>query len=514
MMLDRRSVLLAGAASLAGCASAPPPPAAPDPTADAEFRTFVERLAQRPRTARPFLLRRFDTSRLTPAGKILYDALAPGVDAEAALAQRSWGKTGAPYIVTHRNGAYRRAAELRADDRPRFSAREVNRDTNTLEADAARGVIAPDFVLDATITAVQSAQTRVAANNDESHAAIIDALARQLDALRGLRARAFADPGVWRLPGGEEFYAQTLQFQLGASIDPREAHGRALARCRELQGEADALLRAHGLTRGDVGERLRVLRQDARYHYPATDEGKAQVTAEMNARLAQVRRLLADVIEDAADAPGEVRRVPAGQEAGGAAGRRQGAVYFVDLGPVRSTWSLPSVAFHEALPGHIYQAPFEGAAGAPELQARYAFGYSEGWATYAEQLADEAGAYADDPLGRIGYLQWMLFRYGRVVADTGIHVMRWSRERAIEEMRALQGESIAFVSIEDDVTRFCVQPGAYAAQGLAALHIAELRDRTRRQARAFDQKRFHMAMLQHGPLSPPGLDQAARAAFS
>ena len=78
-------------------------------------------------------------------------------------------------------------------------------------------------------------------------------------------------------------------------------------------------------------------------------------------------------------------------------------------------------------------------------------------------------------------------------------------------MRALQGDSIAFVSIEDDVTRFCAQPGAFAAQGLAALHIADLRERARRAARErFELARFHHAMLRHGPLSPPGLEQAAR----
>src|SRR5690606_8547208 len=135
------------------------------------------------------------------------------------------------------------------------------------------------------------------------------------------------------------------------------------------------------------------------------------------------------------------------------------------------------------LPGHIYQAPYEGAAAPPLLQLRYASGYGEGWATYAEQLADETGAFEDDPLGRIGYLQWMLFRMARIVVDSGIHALGWSRARAIEEMRALQGEDIAFVSIEEDVTRICVQPGVYAAQGLAALHIAELRERTRASVR-------------------------------
>jgi uncharacterized protein (DUF885 family) len=512
-MFDRRSLLLGGAAAFTGCASAPA--GEPDPAADAEFRTLVERLGTRARETRPFLLQRFDASRLTPLGRILYDALLPGAEADAALARRTWGASGAPYAVTHRSGAYRRASALREDDRPRISAREVNRETNALRADAERGVIAPDFALDESIAAVEVARSRVAASPNDRHAVIADALADQVELLRDLRARAGSNPGVWRLPEGESFYAQTLQFQLGAPVDPAEAHTRALARCRDFQSEADALLRAQGLTHGSVGERLRALMRDERHLVAQTDEGKARAVAQMNERLARSRELLADVIDDAAAAPGEVRGLAADLEANGTQGRRQGAIYFVDLGATRPVWTLPSVVHHEVLPGHIHQAPYEGAANAPDLQRRYAGGYSEGWATYAEQIAGEAGAYDGDRLARLGYLQWMLFRYARVVADTGIHAMRWSRERAITEMRALQGDSIAFVSIEDDVTRFCIQPGAYAAQGLAALHIAELRERTRRTARGgFDIRRFHTAMLQHGPLSPPGLDAAARAAFA
>ncbi len=510
--LNRRSLLAAGAGALAGCVSAPAAPALEDPAADADLRTLVERLAERPRTARGFLLRRFDAAQLTPQGRILYDALLPGAEADAALARLPWGGAGLPYAVTHRYGAYRTAGDTREDNTPRIAARNVQRQTNQLEADAAGGVIAPDFVLDATIAAVGDARTRVAAIED--HAAVAEALERQVETLRELRARAPSEPGMWRLPGGDAFYAEVLQFQLGASVDAREAHQRAIERCRELHAEADVLLRGQGLARGDVGERLRALGQNPRYHYPVGDEGKARAVADMNARLARTRALLADVIEDAAAAPGEVQRLAANLEARGAQGRRQGAVYYVDLGAVRPSWTLASVVHHEVLPGHIYQAPYEGAAAPPALQLRYASGYSEGWSTYAEQLADEAGAFTDDPLGRIGYLQWMLFRMARVVADTGIHALRWSRERAIAEMRALQGESIAFVSIEEDVTRFCVQPGIYAAQGLAALHIAELRERMRRSARGFSLMRFHRAMLEHGPLSPPGLEQAARAAFA
>jgi uncharacterized protein (DUF885 family) len=509
-MLDRRALLLAGASTLAGCASAP---AAPDPAADAQFRDFVDRLGERSRRTRPFLLRRFDASRLTGEGRILYDAILAGAEADAALARRAWGVNALPYAVTHRYGAYRRAAEMRADDEPDRIAVDVQEDTNRLRGDADRGVAPPDFLLDATINAVEAAAAGVLAHEGDRYERVAYALTRQLEVLRRLRTGAPSAPGVWQFADGEDFYAQTLQFHFGAPIEAARAHEQALARCRDLQSAADALLRAQGWTHGDVAERLRALSADPQFGYD-DDAGKAAAVSDMNAWLGRARITLASAIAGAADAPAEVRRLPANLEAAGRQGRRVGAVYYVDLGAPRPRWTLPSVVHHELIPGHILQAPYETAASPPALQVRYASGYGEGWATYAEQLADEAGAFAEYPLARIGYLQWMLFRMARVVADTGIHALRWSRERAIAEMRALQGESIAFVSIEEDVARFCAQPAAHAAQGLAALHLSDLRLRTGRAAGGtFDARRFHDAVLRYGPLSPPGLDQAARVAF-
>jgi uncharacterized protein (DUF885 family) len=512
-MLHRREVLLAGAAALGGLAHAGP--AAADPEVDAEFRRAVERLGGRSRRTRAFLLQRFNPDRLTSEGRILHEALLPGAEADAALSEFRWGQSGAPYPVTQRNGAYRRAAEMRADDRPGVQVREVTADTSRLEAHAARGVIAPGFVIDATIPAVEAAAQRVRASGEQRYEALANALDNQATALRGLRARAGEEAGVWRLPDGDRYYALALQLQLGAAADPRAAHAKALARCAALQSEADGLLRREGLRSGDVAERLRALLRDERHLFPDSAEGRTQAISYMNERLARVRPLLAGVI-DGADAPAEARALPEAQQANGAAGRRQGGAYLVDLGGIRTrpNWTLTSVVHHELIPGHALQAPFEREANPPDLQRRYSGGYGEGWAIYAEQLADEVGAFSDDPRGRIGYLQWMLFRMARVVADTGMHAMRWSRAQAIDEMRALQGESIAFVSIEDDVTRMCAQPGALAAQGLAALHIAELREATRANAgRNFDLRRFHRAVLRHGPLAPPGLEQAVRVEF-
>lgn len=502
-MMHRRDVLRASAALLAASAS----PAMADDGAGADLRRLVDRLATRSRVTRPFLLRRFDAERLTARERVLYDALLPGAEADAALARRAWGRSGAPYPVTHRNGAWRRAAELREEDRLRDSVRAVNHDTNAIEAAARRGVTAPDFVIDATAPELRAAAQRVAAANVGDGETLVAALTRQAETLEEQRPAGGHEPGMWRLPDGDEFYAQTLQFQLGAPVDAREAHERALERCRDLQNEAGRLLRGLGYAQGSVAQRLKTFAAEDRYRIA----DRAAVVAAMNAQLAKVRALLPAVLDVAA--PGAIVQLDAAASRNGTRGQRVGANYLVDLEARRPTWSFASVVHHEHTPGHILQNRFNG--GAPELQLRYSGGYSEGWATYAEMLADEIGAFEDDAPGRVGYLQWMMFRLARVVGDTGMHAMRWSRERTIEQMYELQGESISFVTIEEDVTRFAAQPGAFAAQGLAALHLMELRERTRRAAgERFTLTAFHDAALRAGPLSPPGLEQAMRAAFN
>jgi uncharacterized protein (DUF885 family) len=494
-MMDRRSLLLAGAGGLSACATQAP---AADAMNDEDFRGLVEHWGQVDRRERAVEIAAFDARRLDAETRISYEAIAQGSWADGLLAAFPWGRNGTPYAVSHRYGAYRRA---------NANPDAIDAETAQLNADAGVGIVAPISVLDAAIAAIDAASVRASG-------AAAEAMRRQSAALTALRARSRIEAGVWALPGGGDFYELTLQFQLGEAISPRDAHRRALAYCRQLQREADALLRAQGLAQGSVAERLRAFATDERQLYPGNAEGKARAIADMNAALARVRPLLRNTL-DGADTPAEVRLVPPEAEAGGMAGRREGSTYHIDFGAIRSRpkWTLATIAYHELVPGHILQAPFEREASAPPLQTRYASGYSEGWATYAERLADEAGAYAGDPASRIGYLQWMLFRFGRVVADTGIHAMRWSRERAIQELRELQGDSIAFVSIEEDVLRMCAQPGAAAAQGLAAMRFAEIRETTRRRLGArFNAYAFHASMLRFGPLPPPALAQAARAA--
>lgn len=288
-------------------------------------------------------------------------------------------------------------------------------------------------------------------------------------------------------------YVAALSAAYGGPVDPLAAHRRAEAEIRRLNARAAVLLRAQGLTRGSVAERLRALFADPRFLYPDDHAGRDRAVAQMNARLAALRAHLARAFGGLSLPAAEVRRMSPADEARGRGGYREPAAYYVDLKAIRErpAWTLPSVAFHETVPGHALQTALQSAA-SPHLS--HLGVYAEAWATYAEQLAADLGAYAGDPLGELGYLHWRLFRMARVVADTGQGALGWSPERALAAMGDIQGRAIAFTTLEADVARMRQQPGVYGAQGLGALEIARLRPRRPEKWPA-----FHRAILADGP---------------
>lgn len=293
---------------------------------------------------------------------------------------------------------------------------------------------------------------------------------------------------------GAGSYDAALGQAWGGPIDPRVAHRHARAEVRRLHRRADALLRGQGLTQGPVADRLRVFFADTRFVYPDSDAGRDRAVADMNAALAALRPRLAAVFEGAIP-DADVRRMSPADEARGRGGFREAGAYYVDFKAIRErpAWTLPSVAFHETVPGHALQTSRQ-AASVPDKRQRHAGVFAEAWATYAEQLAADLDAYEGDPRAELGYLHWRLFRMARVIADTGQGALDWTLDRAIAEMRAIQGRSIAFVTIEADAARMRRDPGVFAAQGLGALEIARLRPRSRA-----DWPAFHAAILADGP---------------
>ena len=181
-------------------------------------------------------------------------------------------------------------------------------------------------------------------------------------------------------------------------------------------------------------------------------------------------------------------------------GSRPG-IYWINLRDTAEvpSWSLPTLTFHEAIPGHHLQISLANEAqGLPLLRkAMGNSGYQEGWALYAEQLAVEMGMYDDDPFGHIGQLHDAILRAVRMVLDSGMHAKRWSREQAVKYYADSLGdpESGAITEVE----RYCVWPGQASAYMIGKLTILAARAKAKKTlGGAFDIRRFHDLVLLSG----------------
>ena len=181
---------------------------------------------------------------------------------------------------------------------------------------------------------------------------------------------------------------------------------------------------------------------------------------------------------------------------------RSGA-YYINLKDtaIWPKWSLPTLTYHESLPGHHLQGTLAlEAEGTPLLLKTLGFNaYAEGWALYAEQLGDELGMYRNFPAGRIGYLQSFLFRAVRIVVDTGMHWKGWSREKAADYMAEKTGRAMGAVNSEID--RYVVWPGQACGYKIGHLEFVRLREAARAKLGSrFDIKGFHDAVLLGGAM--------------
>ena len=175
--------------------------------------------------------------------------------------------------------------------------------------------------------------------------------------------------------------------------------------------------------------------------------------ARLNRQVEAIRARMPEVCGTLARAALEIKRVPEYTQDGAPGGYYQGAAldgsrpgaYYINLRDTAEwpKFTLPTLTYHEGIPGHHWQISIaQEAQGLPFIRsALMGFNaYQEGWGLYAEQLADEMGVYANDPFGRVGYLQSAAFRASRLVCDTGLHSKRWTREQAIDSMVAATGD--------------------------------------------------------------------------
>ena len=453
-----------------------------------------------------------------------------------------------PYVISQLTGLYqavpdfldsKHTVETAADAEAYLARLEsfaegMNHETARARADATdHGIVPPDFIIGkaliqlcalrgqtgASAPLVQSLvrkATEAGVTGDWSAraTALVDgpvaaALDGQIALLEELRATAVHDAGIGARPNGAAYYDVCLRFQTSTGLSPREAHQIGLDQVAQIQALADPLLRERGYTEGSVGARLTAFGRDPRYLYPNTDEGRAQLLGDLNHQVAAIEARMPEVFARLPRAAVEVRRVPPAIELGAPRGyaqspsldgSRPGAYYInlVDTG-MWPKWALPTLTYHESLPGHHLQGALAlEATDTPLLHKTMSFtAYAEGWGLYAEQLAAELGMYDDFPEGMLGFHQSFLYRAARIVIDTGIHALGWSREQAIDYMIATVG--MAPGAAESECERYCVWPGQACGYKIGHTELDRLRTAARaRLGDRFDIKGFHAAVLDGG----------------
>jgi uncharacterized protein (DUF885 family) len=281
-------------------------------------------------------------------------------------------------------------------------------------------------------------------------------------------------------------------------MSPDEVHDMGRSELQRLHTQMDAILKGIGYSQGSVGERMRALAKDPRYKFSEGDKGRAEIMAFINDRLAWIRAQMPRAFKTLVHPNMEIKRLPPEEEPGapaayGGAGSIDGKIpgrFWINLRTteLHSKYSLADLTFHEAIPGHIWQGEYTHQM--PLIRQMLAFNaYSEGWALYAEQLADELGAYENDHVGRLGYLQSIAFRACRLVVDTGIHAKRWTREQGVRFF--VDGNGSNPQEVASEVDRYCSWPGQACGYKVGHSEINRQRDRAQTALAAkYDLKAF------------------------
>jgi uncharacterized protein (DUF885 family) len=510
----------------------------------ADFRSLLARLDE------------VDVASLNPSDQVthavlstqLRGALAPAGIVEYGAIFSDFGMWYVPYVVTQLSGPQDAVPKLlesqhevrNSADAEDYLARleaygaAIDEAIRKIEHDRGLGVVPPDFVLDKALATLASrdvgdpavhslvtgfaSKVREAGLEDpaawaERAAArvqdvLVPANARLAAKLESLRDEAVADAGIWRLPKGDALYQAMILHMTDTTMSPREIHELGLSEVARITREMDSILHAEGYTEGSVGARMTALGKEERFLYPNDSAGKKRLLADLNAQMEEIAPLLPEWFGTLPQQEVVVRAVPPeaeGSSTGGyynppsLDGSRPG-IYWINLRDtaIWPSYKLNTLTYHEANPGHHLQVALGMQQDKPLMTSvLFSNAFGEGWALYSEALAHEMGLYADNPYGNLGRLQDELWRSVRLVVDTGMHALRWSREQAIEYMVATAGSHP--LEAEAEIERYAVWPGQALGYKVGMREIQRLR----REAEStlggrFDIRDFHDHVLSDG----------------
>ena len=330
------------------------------------------------------------------------------------------------------------------------------------------------------------------------------------------KARSQEKAGLASLPGGVECYKRMIRVHTSLDMPPEEIHALGLQEVAKFRKDlAELGQKVFGTS--DVAEIQRRLRTDPAMHFKTS----AEVEAKARETLARAKAKIPEWFGLQPQASCEVmvmgmNEAPYSTVAyyrqPSADGKRPGT-YMINtyLPETRPRYEAEALAYHESIPGHHLQiAIAQELKGIPEFRKHQGVtAFVEGWGLYAERLADEMGLYTSD-VDRLGMLSFDAWRACRLVVDTGIHAMGWSRQQAIDYM--IENSCLAENNIVNEVDRYITWPGQAVAYKLGQREILALRDEAKQKLGArFNIKEFHDAVLRNGAVALPVLRQQVAA---
>ncbi|MDB5469859.1 MAG: hypothetical protein JWR84_1419 [Caulobacter sp.] len=479
----------------------------------------------------------------------LYDTVLASQELGAQGGDFSFGGDYAnPYVLSQQNGSVGGIPEFlnsqhlikAKSDVDAYIARTealagvIDQETERFKADVAAGVVPPNFLLPNLLGQLKGFRAQKAGETglvksvvDRAGKAgiagdfaapvttlvsdkIFPAIDRQIAAVEAAMKTATGDAGVWKLPQGEAYYAWGLEEGTTTTMTADEIHQMGLEQGKAIDAQMDALLKGEGYTTGTVGERVGALTRDPKQLYANTEAGKAELIAYLNGCIDKIRPHMTELSKLGLKAAVEVKPVPKDIQDGAALGYMnfasldgaRPAIYYVNLKDTGNwpRYSLNSLTMHEAIPGHAWQGAYlsEKHDLVHPISSLMGFNaFVEGWALYAEQMADEVGMYNGDALGRVGYLQALRFRAARLVVDTGLHAKKWTRQQAIAWMTEATGRSTG--AITSEVDRYCASPGQACGYKVGHTEIVRLREKARAALGAkFDIRDFNDTVVATG----------------
>jgi uncharacterized protein (DUF885 family) len=470
----------------------------------------------------------------------------------------NWRNT--PYVVIQNVGAYLDIPRFLDGDHPienaadaeaylarlHSYAKQLDGELGRIAAARQQGLVPPAFLIDKALS-----QMRLSAKGAREGGAVVDSIARrtrnipgnwserartiaaqdiapavdrQIAELEEERKVATSDAGMWARPSGDDFYRWALKASTTTTMTPDEVHAMGQSELARLQSQMDAIMKGVGLTNGTVGDRMNAIAKDPKYKFAEGDQGRAEIVAFIQNRLTWIRAQLPRAFKTLVNPNMEVKRLPPEEEPGaptayGGAGSIDGKIpgrFWINLRTtdLHRKFALADLAFHESIPGHIWQGEYTHKM--PLIRQLLAFNaFSEGWALYAQQIADELGAYENDPVGKLGYLQAISFRACRLVVDTGIHARRWTRQQGVNFFVERNGSNP--IEVASEVDRYCSWPGQACGYKVGHSEINRQRDRARAALGSkYDLRTFDDAVVLGGnvPLDvlAKNIDEYIRAA--